>query len=80
MNVVPMSAPRMMPIAWCRVSRPAWTNPITITVVAVDDWISAVAPAPVRRAAKRFVVRWVSTWRRRAPARRWSPSPVCCIP
>ena len=53
---------------------------ITMMVVAVEDWISAVAPAPVRSAANRFAVRCVRICRSRAPASRWSPSPVCCIP
>jgi hypothetical protein len=79
-NVVPTSAPRMIPIAWWRVRSPAWTKPMSITVVAVEDWISAVTPAPVSAALSRFDVRWVRICRRRAPAARWSPSPVSCIP
>ena len=35
--VVPIFAPIITPIAWERVSRPALTNPTTITVVALED-------------------------------------------
>ena len=35
--VVPIFAPIITPIAWARVSRPALTNPTTITVVALED-------------------------------------------
>lgn len=47
-TVVPMLAPIMTPIAWARVRRPAFTKLTTMIVVAVDDWMMAVTPIPVR--------------------------------
>ena len=44
--VVPMFAPIITPMAWARVSSPALTKPTTITVVALEDWTSAVTPSP----------------------------------
>ena len=35
--VVPMLAPKMMPIPWVRFSKPALMKPMTITVVALED-------------------------------------------
>ena len=42
-----MLAPIMTPIACLSVRSPAFTNPTTITVVALDDWIIPVTPRPV---------------------------------
>ncbi len=44
--VVPILAPMMMPAACCSFMIPAFTKPTTITVVAEEDWIRAVTPAP----------------------------------
>ena len=44
--VVPIFAPIITPMAWARVSSPALTKPTTITVVALEDWTSAVTPSP----------------------------------
>lgn len=41
--VVPMLAPITMPIAWLRLSRPAWVSPTIMTVMALDDCMIAVA-------------------------------------
>ncbi len=46
--VVPMLAPIITPTAWCSVMIPEFTKPTTITVVAEEDWITAVTPAPRR--------------------------------
>jgi hypothetical protein len=48
-TVVPMLAPRITPTACCRVIRPALTNPISMTVVAEEDWTTAVTRVPVRQ-------------------------------
>src|SRR2546426_400868 len=53
-NVVPMSAPRMIPSVWGKVISPAATKPISITVVAADDWMIAVTAAPAATAVSRF--------------------------
>ena len=44
--VVPILAPMMIHTAWFNVIIPEFTNPTTITVVAEDDWITAVIKAP----------------------------------
>ena len=53
--VVPMFAPKMIPIDWVRFRSPAFTNPITITVLALDDWMTAVTSAPARTATNRLL-------------------------
>src|SRR2546425_646273 len=40
-NVVPMSAPRITPSVWRNVMRPAATKPISMSVVAAEDWMIA---------------------------------------
>src|SRR5437773_1956882 len=44
-NVVPMSAPRITPSVWRNVMRPAATKPISMSVVAAEDWMIAVMAA-----------------------------------
>ena len=39
-TVVPIFAPKMIPIDCRRVRSPALMKPITMTVVALDDWIT----------------------------------------
>ena len=46
-TVVPIFAPIMIAVACARVIMPAFTKPITITVVAPLDCIKMVAPAPI---------------------------------
>ena len=41
-----MSAPRMKPSDWRNDKSPAETNPISISVVADEDWMTAVTSAP----------------------------------
>ena len=49
-TVVPMFAPKMMPIACDRFSSPALMKPMTMTVVALDDWMTAVTSVPASTA------------------------------
>ena len=79
-NVVPMSAPRMIPSVWGKVISPAATKPISITVVADDDWMIAVTAAPAATAVSRFRVSPVRSVRSRPPAARWSASPAWRMP
>jgi hypothetical protein len=79
-KVVPMSAPRITPRDWRKVMRPADTNPISMRVVAEDDWINAVTSAPAATAEKRLRVMLVRRWRSWPPAARCRPSPDSCIP
>ena len=48
-TVVPMLAPMMTPIAWCSCIRPELTKPTAMTVVALEDWMTAVTTRPSRR-------------------------------
>ena len=48
--VVPMFAPIIIYTACLSFIMPEFTNPTTITVVAEEDWIAAVTPAPSRTA------------------------------
>ena len=49
-TVVPMSAPSITPSVWPNSIIPEFTNPISITVVAVEDWVSVVIIMPRTRA------------------------------
>ena len=55
-TVVPIFAPNITQIACVRVKISAFTKLTTITVVAPEDWITAVTPIPVRTAANLFPV------------------------
>ncbi len=54
-TVVPMSAPRIIPSDWGKVRRPADTKPISMRVVADEDWMIAVTSAPEATAARRVL-------------------------
>ncbi|MBF8288540.1 MAG: hypothetical protein HW381_1648 [Candidatus Rokubacteria bacterium] len=79
-KVVPMSAPRITPSDWRKLTSPAETKPISMSVVAEEDWMTAVASAPEHTADRRVRVALVSMCRRCPPAARWSPSPQSCMP
>ena len=66
--VVPMLAPMMTPIACASVRSPALTKPTTITVVALEDCMTAVTPRPVRTPLKGFDVIFPRSRRRPPPA------------
>ena len=78
--VVPMLAPIIMPIAWDNFIIPELTKPTTMTVVAEEDCITAVTPAPSSTALNRLEVRLSSICSRRPPDNLESPSPSTCIP
>ena len=67
-TVVPMLAPIITPMDCERVSSPAFTKLTTITVVAEDDWISAVISTPVKTPVTRLVVIAVKILRSLSPA------------
>ena len=78
--VVPMFAPIITPIAWASDSRPALTKPTTITVVALEDWITAVIPNPVSTPLKGLEVIAPSRCRSPEPAAFCSPELIMFIP
>ena len=53
-TVVPMFAPKIIPIACVKDKICAFTKLTTITVVALDDWIIPVTTSPVRTAVNLF--------------------------
>ena len=79
-TVVPMLAPMMTPIDWPSVISPAFTKLTTITVVALDDWISAVMRIPVNTPITRFLVIAARILRRRSPANFSRPSDIVFMP
>ena len=79
-SVVPMSAPRMMPSVWRNVMIPADTNPISISVVAAEDWMMAVTAAPEATATTRLRDSPVRSWRSRPPTARCRLSPLSRMP
>ena len=78
--VVPIFVPMMMPTACARFSSPALMKPITITVLALEDWITAVTPAPASSATKRFCEKKRRIPFIRSPATFCRPSLIICIP
>ena len=79
-TVVPMLAPMMTVMDCTSVSSPALTKLTTITVVALDDWMSAVMSSPVSTPVTRFLVMAVRMERKRLPAIFCSPSLIIFIP
>ena len=55
--LVPTMEPRMMLTAWENSIRPEFTKPIAMTLVAEEDWISAVTPMPRRMPLTGLLVR-----------------------
>ena len=78
--VVPMFAPNTTPSARGNAKRPALTKPTVATVVTLDDWSTAVSPAPVRAPVVGLFVQRKSTRCTASPARDRSPSVRTIIP
>ena len=57
-----------------------FTKPTTITVVAEEDWITAVTPAPNNTAIIRFEVSFSRRRSIRPPDSFESPAPIASIP
>ncbi len=75
-----MLAPIIIPIAWESFIIPELTKPTSITVVADDDWMTAVTPAPNRTAFKGFEVNFSNTRSNFPPDSFSSPPPMTCMP
>jgi hypothetical protein len=75
-----MLAPIITPIDCTRVSKPAFTKLISITVVAEDDCTRQVVINPVKTPANLFCVIYERIFRRRLPATFWMPSLITFIP
>ena len=61
-TVVPTFAPIIIPRDWCSVRIPAPTRPDVITMVAVEDWISAVTAMPSTKAVRGLSVTFSMTF------------------
>ena len=59
---------------------PELTKPTTITVVAEEDWITAVMPAPTATPRKRLAVSFSRICFMRLPAAASSPVLIICMP
>ena len=79
-TVVPMFAPIITPMAFARDSRPAFTKLTTITVVALEDCMTAVIPSPVRTCFRGVDVIEARNDLNLSPAAFWSPSLIRVIP
>ena len=79
-RVVPMFAPMMTPIAFPKVSNPAFTKLTTMIVVADEDCTSAVTTVPVSTLLKELEVIFAMKDLRRSPADFWRPSLMSAIP
>jgi hypothetical protein len=69
----------MTPIACGRVTNPALTNPMTVRLAAVEDWIAAVNSTPDTIALNRPPTSLCSVRRSASPARPFKPSVRWCI-
>ena len=78
--VVPTLAPMIIPTAWDNFMIPEFTKPTTITVVAEDDWITAVTPAPSNTALIGFDVSFSRIFSSLPPETLVRPSPITFIP
>ena len=79
-TVVPIFAPMMMPTAWVSFMIPEFTKPTTMTVVADDDWMIAVTPAPKRTALIGFDVSFSRILSSLPPESFSRPFPIVSIP
>ena len=70
----------MIPTAWFSFMIPEFTKPTTITVVADEDWITAVTPAPNKTAIILFEVSFSRRRSIRPPDNFESPAPIASIP
>ena len=79
-TVVPIFAPIMMPTACVSFIIPEFTKPTTITVVADEDWITAVTHNPRSTAFHLLEVRFSRICSSFPPDTFARPSPMTCIP
>ena len=79
-TVVPILAPIIIPTACVSFIIPEFTKPTTITVVADEDWITAVTPRPRSTAFNLLDVRFSRIFSSFPPEIFARPSPITCIP
>ena len=79
-TVVPILAPMIMPMACLSFIMPEFTNPTTITVVADEDCMIAVTPAPTSTPFRGLLVRFSSIRSSLLPDSFSRPPPITFIP
>ena len=79
-TVVPIFAPIITPMAEWSFMMPAFTKPTSITVVAEEDWITAVTESPSNIALIGFEVSLSNIFSSFPPASFSSPLPITFIP
>ena len=78
--LVPMLAPSVMAIAWCSFIMPELTKPMTMTVVAEEDWITEVTTAPSSMPFMGVLVILYKKVSSLFPATLFRPSPISDMP
>ena len=78
--VVPIFAPMMIHTACRKVIIPEFTKPTTMTVVAEEDWITAVITAPTATPRNRFAVSLSRIRFILLPAAASRPELIICMP
>ena len=78
--LVPMTAPIMTAIACRSRIMPELTKPTTITLVALELWITAVTPVPSKMPLSGVLESRYRISSSLLPATRFSPSPISDIP
>ena len=79
-TVVPILAPMITPVACAKSIMPAFKKPISITVVADDDWITAVTSTPSKKPLNLFRVSFSRRTFILLPATWFNPSLIWRIP
>ena len=79
-SVVPMFEPIMTPIVCPSFIIPEFTRPTSMTVIAEEDWIAIVIPAPRARAVNLLSVARLSIFSSLLPDIFSSPEDITCIP
>ena len=79
-TVVPMLEPMITPTACFSVMIPELTKPTTMTVVAEEDWITAVTPRPSRKPLNTLELIFARMVCSLPPACRSSALPMTSIP
>ena len=77
---VPILAPIIMPTTWFSAIMPEFTKPTAITVTALEDWITAVTPAPSSTPLMRLLVIFSSTDSNLPPPIFSRPLPITFMP
>ncbi len=77
---MPRFAPMMMPMTWFNCMMPEFTKPTTMTVVAEEDWMIAVTPAPSSTPLMGVEVSLSKIRSNLPPETRSSPDPMTFIP